>query len=59
MHLEVLIENPRGAERRQLRVDGAVSIGRGEGCTLRIDSHLDGRPGENEAHMTFIGPIRH
>jgi len=24
---------------------------------LRIDSHLDGRPGENEAHMTFIGPI--
>jgi hypothetical protein len=25
---------------------------------LRIDSHLDGRPGENEAHMTFIGPIR-
>jgi hypothetical protein len=26
---------------------------------LRIDSTLDGRPGENEAHMTFIGPIRH
>jgi hypothetical protein len=25
---------------------------------LRIDSHLDGMPGENEAHMTFIGPIR-
>jgi hypothetical protein len=25
---------------------------------LRIDSHLDGRPGENEARMTFIGPIR-
>lgn len=25
---------------------------------LRIDSHLDGKPGENEAHMTFIGPIR-
>jgi hypothetical protein len=25
---------------------------------LRIDSHLDGRPGENEAHMTFIGPLR-
>ena len=24
---------------------------------LRIDSHLDGMPGENEAHMTFIGPI--
>ena len=24
---------------------------------LRIDSHFDGRPGENEAHMTFIGPI--
>jgi hypothetical protein len=24
---------------------------------LRIDSHLDGKPGENEAHMTFIGPI--
>jgi len=24
---------------------------------LRIDSHIDGRPGENEAHMTFIGPI--
>ena len=43
MHLEVLIENPRGAERRQLRVDGAVSIGRGEGCTLRIDSHLVSR----------------
>jgi hypothetical protein len=25
---------------------------------LRIDSHLDGMPGENEAHMTFIGPLR-
>ena len=24
---------------------------------LRIDSHIDGRPGVNEAHMTFIGPI--
>jgi hypothetical protein len=24
---------------------------------LRIDSHLDGRPGENVAQMTFIGPI--
>ncbi len=57
MNIEVLIENPRGAERRQLSVQGAVSIGRGESCTLRIDSHLVSRH-HATLHLASSGRMR-
>jgi pilus assembly protein CpaF len=43
MQLEVVIGRPRGAERHQIDSDGPLSVGRGEDCTLRIDSHLVSR----------------
>jgi pilus assembly protein CpaF len=38
-----VIDKPQGAERRQVETDGPLSVGRGEDCTLRIDSHLVSR----------------
>ncbi|HEU4580330.1 MAG TPA: ATPase, T2SS/T4P/T4SS family [Polyangiaceae bacterium] len=43
MQLEVVIDKPKGAERRQVEAAGPLSIGRAEDCTLRIDSQLVSR----------------
>jgi len=43
MQFEVVIDLPQGPERRSVETDGSLSIGRGEDCTLRIDSHLVSR----------------
>jgi hypothetical protein len=48
-------DNGRIAQSGRYRNDIVGTVAKHQ---LRIDSHLDGRPGENEAHMTFIGPIR-
>lgn len=49
-------DNGRIAQYGRYRNDIVGTVAKNQ---LRIDSHLDGKPGENEAHMTFIGPLRH
>lgn len=48
-------DNGRIAKYGRYRNDIVGTVAKNQ---LRIDSHLDGMPGENEAHMTFIGPLR-